>query len=108
MENSNKLYEKKLISSLFCVHNRPGLYIGKPSLEKLLDYMIGYVVAVYDLTGYRIVFEQQFRQYLCQKYQKKEYEYSLRQLVGSENNDEEAFEAFFRELSFFCQKNEDL
>ena len=71
MENFNKHYEELLISSLFRIQERPGVYIGSPSFEKLLDVMTGYFIAVYDLTGYRIVFEQQFRQYLCQKYQKK-------------------------------------
>ena len=68
MPESTQVYEAKFLSTLSVILERPGGYLGQPSLDRLLDLMTGYIVAVFDLAGYRITFEQRFRQYLCQKY----------------------------------------
>ena len=103
MEKCNQ-YETQFISFLFSLHERPGCYIAYPSLEKLLNFMVGYEVAVYNLTGYQIVLEQEFRRYLCKKYKKDELNCSLFQLFRQDVTDEEAFENFFVELRNFCEK----
>lgn len=106
MNSYNKRYEEQLISSLFCIHEKPGAYLGTPSLTKLLDFMAGYIVAVYKLAGYHIVFERHFWQFLCQKYNIKEDECSLSQFFQDGNDEIGGFESFFRELNLFCNSNE--
>lgn len=106
MNSYNKDYEEQLISLLICIHEKPGAYLGTPSLAKLLDFMAGYIVAVYNLTGYHIIFERRFLQFLCQKYHIKENECSLSQFFQNGKDDAEGFEAFFRELNLFCKSNE--
>ena len=97
-------YETQFLSVLFFVQERPGAYIGSPSIEKLLNFIVGYEVAVYQLTGYRIVMEQEFRRFLSQKYNKEDWECSFVQFFQDGKTDEEGFDAFFEELKHFCQE----
>lgn len=96
-------YDKQFILFLFSLHKRPGCFIGSPSIENLVNFMVGYEVAVYELTGYQIVLEREFRQFLCKKHNKDEWECSLIQLIRQGKTDEEGFESFFEELRLFCE-----
>lgn len=105
MDTYNQLYEEQFISSLFCIHERPGAFLGTPSLIKLLDFTAGYAFAVYKLTGYHLTFERRFRQYLLEKYHISEFPCSLSEFFTQGKSDKEGFEAFFHELKLFCQAN---
>ena len=103
MTESAQVCEAKFLSTLSLILERPGGYIGRPSLDRLLDLMTGYIVAVHDLTGYRITFEQQFRQYLCQKYHLDTSGFSLYLYFSDGRDDESGFVAFSQEFRLFCQ-----
>lgn len=96
-------YDKQFIIFLFSLHKRPGCFIGSPSIEKLANFMVGYEVAVHELTGYQIVVEREFRRFLCKKHYKEEWECSLIQLIRQGKTDEKGFDSFFEELSLFCE-----
>ena len=97
----NRMYENQFMASLLRILERPGAYIECPSLDRLLDIITGYTVAVYDMTGYHISFERKFRQYLCFKYNKDENECSLQQLLLDGKDDRSGFESFAREFKVY-------
>ena len=105
MDSYNELYEEQLISSLFCINERPGAFLGTASLIKLLDFMAGYAFAVCQLTGYHLTFEQRFRQHLLEKHHISEFPCSLGEFIAQGKSDREGFEAFFQELRGFCAAN---
>ena len=97
----NRMYENQFMASLLRILERPGAYIGCPSLDRLLDIITGYTVAVYDMTGYHISFERKFRQYLCFKYNKDETEHSLQELLLDGKDDRSGFESFAQEFKAY-------
>lgn len=97
----NRMYENQFMASLLRILERPGAYIGCPSLDRLLDIITGYTVAVYDMTGYHISFERKFRQYLCFKYNKDETEHSLQELLLDGKDDRSSFESFAQEFKAY-------
>ena len=103
MPESTQVYEAKFLSTLSVILERPGGYLGQPSLDRLLDLMTGYIVAVFDLAGYRITFEQRFRQYLCQKYHLDTSGFSLDLYFSDGRDNESGFVAFSQEFRLFCQ-----
>ena len=105
MTTYNELYEEQFVSSLFCLYERPGAFLGTPSLIKLLDFISGYTFAVYKLTGYHLTFERRFRQYLHEKNHISELTCSLGEFITQGKSDKEGFETFFHELRLFCQAN---
>ena len=102
----NKI-EKHYISFLFSLHERPGCYIGHPSFEKLLDFMAGYEVAVFNLTGYRIMLQHNLRDILCE-HLNRERNCSLSQLIRDETTDADRFDYFFHALSLYCEGIKDI
>lgn len=105
MTDYNEEFESQCIRSLFYLYERPGTFLGKASLRKLLDFLAGYVFAVYEFTGYHLTFERRFRQYLLEKEHLGEVSCALEELVAKGKSDEEGFEAFFHELRLFCAAN---
>ena len=97
----NRMYENQFMASLLRILERPGAYIECPSLDRLLDIITGYTVAVYDMTGYHISFERKFRQYLCFKYNKDETEHSLQELLLDGKDDRSGFESFAQEFKAY-------
>lgn len=98
----NEHYESQFFSAFASVRERPGIYLGKPSLEKLSDFMFGYAVAMYQLTGYYITFEQKFKRFLFEKYHINAFPRAMCAFLTQGKSEEDGFAAFYRELDHFC------
>ena len=98
----NEHYEAQFLSTFASVRERSGAYLGKPSVENLSDFMFGYAVAMYQLTGYRITFEQKFKRFLFDKYHINTFPQSMCAFLMQGKSEEEGFVAFYRELDHFC------
>ena len=95
-------YEAQFLSAFASVRERSGVYLERPSLEKLSDFMFGYAVAMYRLTGYRVTFEQKFKRFLFEKYHISAVPRSMCAFLTQGKSEEEGFAAFYQELDDFC------
>ena len=97
-------YEAEYLSFLVSLHDRPGFYIGIPSLEKLFIFMAGYEVAIYKLTGYRVRLQHNLYDFLCKKILKYEPNSSLFQIIQGKKSDKESFDYFFHVLNLYKEQ----
>ena len=79
------------------IHTRPALYIGFPSLSRLLDYVYGYIDCMHVRDGKIPAFlPYDFYDYVLEYYG---IEHSIRSLSDTmrffESSEEDAFERFF-------------
>lgn len=102
MNSYSELYETKFLSMLSSLNERPGVFLGKPSLEKLLDFMFGYTFAMQRLVDYQPIFWENFNQFLFEKYHISEFPLSLCAFLMQGKSEEEGFATFFQELDQFC------
>jgi hypothetical protein len=98
-----------LIEILRQIEARPGMYLGKPTVENLFMFLVGYKLARrelgIDLTEQEEDFCGEFQPWLQQKYQVQTVA-SWAQMISSRSSDEhEALQMFFQLLQEFLGRD---
>lgn len=53
-------YERSIYEALTEIRRVPGAILGRPSLERLTQFLSGYEFAIMNLLGYRPYFDKEF------------------------------------------------
>lgn len=99
-----------LYKTLQKIREKPGMYIGKPSLSDLFMFIVGYEFArgelEIELTKEEEDFHQKFQPWLQEKYQIKTVN-SWAKIISVYSVDEkEGFEKFFKLLDEFQKRDQ--
>ena len=102
--------EAQILNSLYeileKIKNRPGLYIGHKSLDRLVGFISGYIVSTFELTGQWIPFSQ-FREYVEYKNNINHPVKHWSDIISQNRTQEEAFDLFFVYLDGFKEISKD-
>jgi hypothetical protein len=100
--NLNELYEL-----LKKIKDKPGLYLGKKSLERLHSFLSGYVVCLYDRCNEPCpVLLSGFQEYVQKKYNIASTHSCERIIDFYSTSDEEAFDKYFDLLDEFLKTSD--
>lgn len=86
-------YERILQEAIQHIIDNPGAIIGAPSVERLGQFVSGYICAVCDLTGYHIHFDNDFQCYVSNLEPTKEVVHWER-IIARGRDEVESFEHF--------------
>ncbi|MDR1563943.1 MAG: hypothetical protein LBS74_03190 [Oscillospiraceae bacterium] len=99
--------DDKLKNLLEELHKRPGVYIGRKSLEKLLNFVYGYIHCMYEYSGTNPVFLHGFQQFIEEYYDLQDNTHVFRnwsEIISFFNaTEEEAFDEFYRLVDVFLE-----
>ncbi|MEG3439243.1 hypothetical protein V0288_19110 [Pannus brasiliensis CCIBt3594] len=104
--------EKKasLLEILAKIKQRPGLYIGRPSVSDLFMFLVGYKTARRELgiepTAEEIQFHQEFHPFVENKYNVKTSNSWAKIIMLYCSDEKHGFDQFFQLLEEFQQKKE--
>ena len=86
-------YERLLQKEIQHIIDDPGAIIGAPSVNRVGQFISGYICAVCDLTGYHIQFDDDFQCYVSDLEPTKEAIHWDR-IIARGRNEVESFEHF--------------
>jgi len=92
-------------SILLRIKERPGVYLGKPSLKRLSAFLGGYLICMHDITKDRTIdFYPGFQDYIQQRYRITSTQGWDKIIDFFCIKDEEAFYRFFEHLDEFLEQ----
>ena len=98
----NKDNEARLYRLLFQIRERPGMWLGTPSITRLYLFLLGYTYAVLEYEGYRLHFMADFLDYIIRVYP-SDLALNWDGLILIGRSEEEALWEFFRQLDLFLE-----
>ena len=94
--------DNRIIIMLQKLHDRPGVYIGRKSLERLTTFISGYIQCLYDIEGSCPDFLPGFQKYIEARYGLKDNIFIFRhwsEIISFFNaTEDEAFDEFYELL----------
>ena len=94
---------EKIIKVLNEVKERPGVYIGKKSLERLAMYITGYVSCMVELTGETTNFLIDIQEYVANHYNINSDQYWVDIIRFYTLSEDEAYDKFYELLYEFLR-----
>lgn len=93
----------RVFDILYKIKRQPALFFGK-SLERLIEFLSGYIQAYRDFTGKQFIFEALFQEFIETRYKPIDGKYHSQNwlmILNHYHPGEKAFDAFFEELELF-------
>ena len=82
------------------IKNHPELYIGKKSIQKLADFINGYICAIFEITGKKVFFGN-FKLYIEYKSGISHPGQHWSDILSNNKSQEDAFDLFYIYLEEF-------
>lgn len=98
-------YESTLCNLIDQILERPGMYLGIPTITGLFHFLGGYSFRIWQEEGYIIRFDSQFRDYVVGK-SPTTLAVGWLELLRKDLPEDEAFEQFCRLYHRFMQETE--
>lgn len=96
--------KRKILEMLNLLKETPGVYIGEKNLSRLVDFMGGYVICLYQIYGeidpLFVKFQKFVEDYYHLDYSEK---YWSNIILSFCNNEEEAFDEFFKLVELYLK-----
>lgn len=97
----------KIIKLLYDIKDRPGVYIGNKSLERLAMFLNGYISCMVEMTNKTTYFLIEIQDYVAQHYNIQFEQHWSEIIKLHTQSEEEAYDKFYELLNEFVKKKKD-
>lgn len=98
---------EKIIDMLYEIKDRPGVHIGKKSLERLAMYLTGYVSCMVEMTNEITYFLIELQDYVSNYYEIDSDQYWVDIIRFYTLSEDEAYDKFYELLDEFIKSKKD-